>query len=535
MFFRIVLILVLSQFFISSHSDANAVVNRFNVRDFGAVGDGHTKATASIQAAIDSCALDGGQVNVPAGTYLTGSLYLKSGVTLYLSAGALLLASTDISDYKRYKGSILSYTDAWLRTSLIFAEKEKRIAISGEGTIDGQGAAFAVETRKKPDRYQNRPYVIRFIEYRDVVVEGITMQNSAMWMQHYMGCERLRVRGIHVYNHCNKNNDMIDIDGCKDVIISDCFGDTDDDALTLKSTFARPTENVTISNCVLSSHCNAIKMGTESHGGFRNIVISNCVIKPSRHDSLIYGRKQGLAGIVLAIVDGGTLDGVTISNISISGTTVPIYLRLGDRGRIYKEGMERPAVGSFSRVQISNIIATATDSIGCSITGLADKPIEHVSLSNIHIRFKGNGAGELVDSTVPELREHYPESTMFGALPAYGFYIRHVDNISLNNITLETIQPDHRPALCFDNVNGGQISALKTLNRQPEAAVVALHNSTNFMTSQSRPLTMHDLFCRVTGGRSKEIYLNDNILSAMTKPVYLNPDVMPATIHHISH
>ncbi len=529
---KMVLLWILCQLFTFAVVDQSAAVTAFDVTDFGAVGDGKTKDTAAIQAAIDSCAEAGGKVVLPAGTFLSGTLYLKSGVTLYLSNGALLLGSADISDYPANKGGFPSYTDSWLTQSLIFAQKQDHISICGEGIIDGQGGRFAVTTKKKPDRYKNRPYIIRFIGCRDVRIQGITLRNSAMWMQHYLACERIRIQGITVYNHCNKNNDMIDIDGCRDVIISDCIGDSDDDALTLKSTSARPTENVTISNCILSSHCNAIKMGTESHGGFKNIVITNCLIKPSRHDGLIYGRKQGLAGIVMAIVDGGSLHGVTVSNIRIIGTTVPLYLRLGDRGRIYKTDMQRPDVGTFSRVNISNIIATGTDSLGCSITGLPDRFIGNVSLSHIRIQFKGNGAAALRDQQVPELREHYPESTMFGALPAYGFYIRHVNDISLNDIHLETALPDYRPALYIDDVSAMQVSGLSTSNRQGDAEIIRVHNGRHILVSQCQPLTSHHLFLNVTGSHSKDILMQANLLSFIRNPLYIGAKANAGSIQN---
>ncbi len=188
-----------------------------------------------------------------------------------------------------------------------------------------------------------------------------------MWMQQYLACEYLTVRGINVFNHSNKNNDMIDIDGCKNVIISDCFGDSDDDALTFKSTSGRINENITVTNCVLSSHVNAIKLGTEAIGGFKNITISNVVIKPSEKVETIYGTSKGVGGIILEMVDGGIMDGINISNVRIDGVQTPIFLRLGNRGRTIRPDMKKPSVGIMRNISLSNISATGASEIGSSI------------------------------------------------------------------------------------------------------------------------------------------------------------------------
>ncbi|RLB13008.1 MAG: glycoside hydrolase, partial [Deltaproteobacteria bacterium] len=344
----------------------------FNVRDYGAAGDGETKDTEAIQRAIDAAhQAGGGRVYFPAGRYLSGTIFLKSLVTLDLEAGATLLGSTDTADFPKIVPKFRSYTDNYVSQSLIYAEDRHDIAITGKGTIDGQGQAFQWK------KYGNRPYVIRFVSCKHVLVEGIKMRNSPMWMQHYLGCEFVTVRGIHVYNHSTYNNDMIDIDCCRNVLISDCYGNSDDDAMTLKSTADRPTENVTITNCVLGSGCNAIKMGTESNGGFKNISITNCVIDSWYGKKGFYALPKGISGIALEIVDGGTMENITISNISIKNVHVPLFLRLGNRARPFKKGMEKPGMGAFRNVVINNIVAAGVEKIGCSITGLPGYPIRN--------------------------------------------------------------------------------------------------------------------------------------------------------------
>ncbi|UCE17233.1 MAG: glycoside hydrolase family 28 protein [Gemmatimonadota bacterium] len=501
--------------FLQSDTFASSVTH--NVRDYGAVGDGFQLDTQAIQRAVDECAKGGGQVLLPGGTYLSGTIFMKNNVTLHISEGATLLGSTDIEDYPATTSPVRHYGDSWVLYSLIYGANLENIAITGRGLIDGQGGAYKVTTKKKPDRYMNRPYVIRFIDCRHVRVENIRMGNSAMWMQHYLGCEDVTIRGIKVYNHCNKNNDMIDIDGCRNVIISDCIGDTDDDAMTLKSTSERPCENVTITNCILSSHCNAIKMGTESHGGFRNITISNIVVKPSEHDSRIYGREEGLGGISLLIVDGGVMEGVTISNIRIEGTTSPIFMRLGNRGRTYMGPEVTREVGRIRNVKISNVVATGADTIGCSITGLPEHPIENLTLSNIHITFKGGGTLEDAHKTVPEKPSSYPESTIFGKLPAYGFYIRHANGVTLDKVNLAFEHVDARPALVCDDVASLDVSGLRALNPQSDESLIRLSDTQDAFISEFRSDDDLDLFLSVEGDKTDGIYLTGNDFSKVNR------------------
>ena len=427
----------------------------YNVTRFGAVGDGETLNTEAIQSAIDACSESGGgTVIFTAGTYLSGTLILRDHVNLHLQAGATLLGSTNPGDYPKIKTRIRSYYDEIVLQSLIFGEDLSHVSITGKGTIDGQGAAFVVTTKKKPDRYLDRPHIIRMIACKNVQVKDINMQNSAMWMQHYLACENLTITGIKVYNHANQNNDMIDIDGCRNVIISDCYGDTDDDALTFKSTSEHACENVTVTNCILSSHCNAIKCGTESTGGFKNFTISNCVIKPSADEEPIFGKRSGISGISLEIVDGGVMDGITISNISMDGPEVPIFIRLGNRARKHFPEAETPPVGELSNVLISQVMARNTGKTGCAITGIPGYPVRNIKLSNMILEFTGGVKDPVDPADVPELEDLYPESTMFGELPAYGFFIRHAEDISLSDITATTIDPDMRKPVLTQDVRG---------------------------------------------------------------------------------
>jgi parallel beta-helix repeat protein len=420
----------------------------FDPIDYGAVPDGKTICTKAIQEAIDICSGSGGGiVRISGGEFLTGTIFLKSNVHLELSEKSTLLGITDLKQYPKTKTGYRSYTDNYTARSLIFGENLSNISITGEGTIDGQGANFE-------GNYKKRPYVIRLITCKNVRIEDISFRNSAMWMQHYLACDSVEIRGIHVWNHANKNNDGIDIDGCHQVIIEDCIVDSDDDGICLKSTSERACENVVIRNCTISSHCNAIKCGTESSGGFKNIVIQDCKIQPSKQEDVIYGQRKGLAGIALEIVDGGVMDNVRVSAIQINETSAPIFIRLGNRGRVFKKGQTRPGVGILQNVSISEIIAKGSGDLGCVAAGITGHNIENLSISNIKMSFKGGGIEEDAIRDFPEMPSQYPECTMFTErLPAFGFYFWHVDGLKLNNVELVTEEVDHRNAIIFEEVS----------------------------------------------------------------------------------
>ena len=334
-----------------------------------------------------------------------------------------------------------------------------------------------------------------------------------MWMQHYLACDNVLIRGITVFNHANKNNDMMDIDGCSNVVISDCNGDTDDDGITLKSTCDRITQNVTITNCVLSSHCNALKTGTESVGGFRNIAISNIVITPSKADSVMSGYRDGNCGIALTLVDGGMLDGVTISNVVIDGSQVPLFVRLGNRGRIPYDGAPVPHVGTAKDISISNIVARNVKSIGCSITGIPAHAIENISLDNIRIVFAGGAAPR--DKMPAELENQYPESTMWGDLPAYGFFIRHVSGLTISGLHLSYEREDLRPPLVFNDVADVRIHGLDAAVSVKAEAVIVVEYTNGLLLTGSRISTPATALLTLRGDGNAGISIIGNDLSTV--------------------
>ncbi len=423
----------------------------FNVMDFGAAATGQTLDTQALQSAIDAAGQSGGVVYLPPGTYLSGMLTLRSHVTLHLEDGATLLGSKNLADYPHVPPAIRSYTDNYADQFLIYAANLEDVSLAGRGTINGQGGSFP-----RLHHYGNRPYLIRFVNCRNVLVEDLTLLDPPMWLQHYLACQDVGLRGLTIHSRSNANNDGFDIDACDRVHISDCDISSLDDSITLKSTIDRPCRDVVVTNCVVSTDCNAIKLGTESVGGFQNVAISNCAV----HDTK-------LAGIALECVDGGALENVSVSHVVMRNVGGAIFLRLGNRARPPYEGAPTPGLGSFRNVTISDVQAVGIDKTGCSITGLPERALENVTLSNIRIEFAGGGTQADAAREVGELPAHYPEYRMFGVLPAYGFYCRHAKNLRLLNTQVNFAQEDLRPALVCDDVAGLRVAGFAAPNSNP--------------------------------------------------------------------
>ncbi len=448
----------------------------FDIRQFGAVGDGKVADTAAIQKAIDTAfAAGGGTVVFPRGTYLSGSIQLKSRVKLHLEKGATLLGSPTRADY--FKLNFFA---------LIWADNAEDIGISGTGVIDGQGKKLAVGYElpvtqgKWPDaREGERPVIINFRNCRNITVRDVTLRESACWVQLYRDCDDVHIENITVRTMAAITNDGLDIDGCKNVIVRGCDIDSEDDGICLKSS-RRACENVLIENCRVRSSCNALKFGTASFVGFKNIVC---------RDLKIYDTY--LSAIALELVDGGVMENVQISNVKITDTSNPIFIRLGHRN---SDG----PVGSVSNVILSNITAEIPSRprstmnkfptawrhrcqtlVTASITGQPGHPVRDVTLKDIAIVYGGIGTTAGTNhhhwtnlDTVPERADSYPESTMFGILPAWGFYVRHAEGIRFENITLRTKSADYRPALVCDDVQQLQLDRFQVKSAGTEPVIV---------------------------------------------------------------
>jgi polygalacturonase len=468
----------------------------FNVKNYGAIGDGKNLDSKAINVAIDAASkVGGGTVYLPAGNYLSGSIHLKSDITLYIDQGATIIAApvSFENGYDEEEESIsVQFQDSghshW-KNSLIWGYDIQNVSIIGAGWINGKN----LYKDWVKDSKQDANKAVSLYRCRNVIMRDVTIIHGGWFAILAAGVDNLTLDNLKI----DTNRDGIDIDCCKNVRVSNVFVNSPyDDGICLKSTFAlgyaRATENVTITNCQLSgydegtlldgtykrSHDPAygdhptgrIKFGTESNGGFKNITISNCVFDYCR-------------GLALETVDGGFLEDVTITNITMRDiVNDPIFLRLGARMR----GPEGIPVGTLRRITISNIIVyNAERSSSCTVAGLPGHPIEDVHLSNIWVYYKGGGTKEQGQREIPENENKYPEPGMFGVSPVYGLFVRHAKNISMNDVEFCFIEPEYRPCLMFDDVQGVDIRNA-TVQRMENINAVILKNVTNFNILQSR-------------------------------------------------
>ena len=513
-----------------------------NVLDFGAKADGKTLNTKAIQRAIDQCYNNGGgTVNFPAGNFLTGTIQLKDHVILHLQAGSKILGSTDIKDYPMYLPLVPNNMDKDVYRALIRGENAKNIGITGSGIIDGQGKDLQINKIRKSDleeihkiyndktRYipgkgdDQRPFLMRFVACNDIKIQGVTLQYPAKWTQHYLNCDGITIRDVKVFAHGGANNDMVDIDGSKNVVITGLIGDSDDDGICLKSTGEAIVENVLISDCILRSRTNPIKAGTDSYGGFKNITINNCFIGPSITEDGYSGRKEGLAGIALELVDGGILENVTISNITMEEMAAPIFIRLGNRGRTPKPNMQSRPIGIVNNININNIVAKNAGRTGCSIIGEKNHPITNISISNIKINFDGGGTLSEANEEKPELVNEYPESTQLGNLPAYGFFVRHADGITFRDVEFNYNKEDLRPALLFDDVQNVKLLNFDAEIAKDTKAQIVLHGSNSVFIKECSPRSSN-VFISIEKN-SKDINITGNNFSNISKPIHIDETI----------
>ena len=447
----------------------------FNVRDYGAKGDGKTLDSPAINAAIEAAVRDGGgQVLLPAGTYLSGSIRLKSNVDLHLSAGCTILAapaSMKAYDPSESFGGFPEYQDGghtYFHNSLIWAEGQTNVSITGHGMIDGQG--LTKKDTEKAGIVQGGSIgtgdkAIALKLCRNILIRDVTIFRGGHFAIITTGCDRGTIDNVTI----DTNRDGIDIDCCKYITVTNTKVNTpSDDAIVLKSSYALkkavPCEHILITNCLVTGYklgtfldgtyqpeavnwvCGRIKLGTESNGGYRNITISNCTCMWS-------------SGLAFEEVDQGRMENICVNNIAMEHVHhYPIYITTGCRNRGPKE-VTQPS--SARNIQISNIIATDCDSL-CSIivTGMKDEPIRNVWLSNIRLTFRGGGTKNLVKRDYREQGTNYPEPRWAGPTPAYGLYARHVEGLHVNDVTFRYERPEYRPAIILDDVRDATLNQI---------------------------------------------------------------------------
>lgn len=450
----------------------------YNVKDYGAKGDGKTIDSPAINKAIDAAAqAGGGTVILPAGTYSSYSVRLKSNITLQIEAGATLLAAfpengdgydaAEPNNFNKYQ----DFGHSHWQNSLIWGENLQNITICGLGTINGEGLTRG---ESRLPGVGNKAVSLKLC--RNVVMRDLKMLHCGHFALLATGVDNMTIDNLLI----DTNRDGLDIDCCRNVRVSNCTVNSPwDDAIVLKSSYAlgffRDTENVTITNCYVSGFdkgtvmdatfqrdepqapdqgyvTGRIKCGTESSGGFRNIAISNCIFERCR-------------GLALETVDGGVLEDIVVSNITMRDiVNSPIFLRLGGRMR----SPEGTPVGRMKRITIDNVNVYNADSrYGCLISGLPGHYIEDVKLSNIRILYKGGGTAEQAKLTPPESEKLYPEPWMFGIIPSSSFYIRHAKNVEVKDVEISFMKPDYRPSIQLDDVEGSRFYNVRI--NQPDA------------------------------------------------------------------
>ena len=489
---------------------------QLNVRDYGARGDGKGKDTSAIQAAIDAAGRSGGTVYLPPGKYVSGTLRLRDRITLRLAAGATLIASADDADFDPYE--VLDYdsfadretTD--FRFALLQGRALKAVGIFGPGRIDGNRTG------------RGGPKPIALKQCRDIQIRDLTIDNAPNYNIGLLGCDNVDIVGVTIRNGYS---DGIDPDCCRNVRIADCRIESRDDAIVAKASFALgvrgSTENVLVTDCALINVRNALKLGTESSGDFKNIVFRNCTISARAEGRKPYPdgwKPWPSAGISLVTVDGGSLEHVRVSGITMAGVRVPLFVRLGRRGR----GQKVPAAGELKDISIAHIVATGA-TWPSSITGIAGHPISNISLEDIRIAGKGGGKAALLSRDVPEREKQYPDATMFRDLPAYGLYCRHVKGLRADQVDLKVEQPDARPAVVLEDVRETDLRAIEATPPADGGPVFWLRSVRDGKLHGLRPRAGTKKLVRLSGGDTARIRLVGNDFSRVEQAVTVDPEV----------
>ncbi len=437
----------------------------YDVRTYGAVGNGKTVDTKAIQEAIDDChAHGGGTVVFAGGTYLAGTLYLKSNVTLELEVSATLLLNPDIDDY----GTDTHYNRYQNETDMdrcfLFAQDAENIGIRGQGRIEGNAAAFP----NKGSIY--RPMMIRFLRCSHVRLEGVKLMDSPAWTCAFLDSSFIWVREVYIENHRQYNGDGLDFDGCSHVYVTGCHMDGTDDNLCLQSSSKDyPCQDIHISDCSFTSICAGIRIGLKSVGDIRNVAIANCTMHNVWRE-----------GIKVECSEGGTITDIVAQGITMRNVRRPIFVILNNRwdanGLGGTVGLKQvPPIGEMARLMFSNMVFIDDREMknthkrfendimgeprfgGIRIDAQKDHPICDITLSNISYTFIGGVKAEDIPAQYPQvldMRYHQGETTSENYTPNWSRTVfmdaRNVDGLTLNGLNFETIEPDGRPAVLTD-------------------------------------------------------------------------------------
>jgi hypothetical protein len=508
---------------------------------FGAKADGKVLDSNAINSAINHAHdAGGGVVYLGPGTYLCGTVVLKSRVTLYLEAGAVLLGSKNMNDYTP-QGGPSAAGDAGQR-HLLFARDVDDVTIMGAGRIDGQGKSFWVPSGRKQVPAEERwgdvatlywkplPRVspmIELVDCRRLHIEHVRVENSSGWTMRLINCSNVVVDGISIKNPVyGINVDGIDVTNCSDVRIANCSIDTADDAICLKSEnpygiSAPACRNITVTNCTMTGCCNGFKFGTRTEGAFENITFSNSVI----HNDDVDLNARIISGICLEMVDGGSVDGVTIVGIRMQRTRTPIFLRLGNRTP-RKTGQP----GTLRNILISDILASGAI-FTSSITGVPGYDIEDVTLSNIRVDTLEETREDWLSRAIPEQANAYPEARMFGRLPAWGLYLRHARGLRLRDLWLTSPAEQNTPAILCDDVKQIEISGLRATARAQNVSTMTFQNVQDAWIRDTQVMAGTPSLLHASGSSSTNLLISGCDLRGAHEVVTRSAELPASAVH----
>jgi hypothetical protein len=492
-----------------------------SVRDRGAKGDGVTKDTKAIQAAIDEAARGGGTVTFPAGAYISGTIHLRSNVTVIIEGGATVLLSADDDDFDPYESlpyqpshpakyrpaatipanalparrrrlaAPAAYDDEetnYFHYALFSGDGIRNAAILGDGIIDGN----------RDRRYGPKPIAFKNCQW--IAIHGITIRNAPNYAVSLGGTDHVEIDGVKILNAFA---DGIDPDGCHFVRIVNSYIDSHDDAICPKSSWAlgkpRSVEHLVVANCILRSAANCFKFGSESAGDLRNVAVTNCVMK--KRDT----EHAPNSGISLESVDGAHIENVVIDNISMEDASVPLFLRLSNRGR----GSDPGVPGSIENISIGNIEAAGA-TLTSSITGIPGAAIRDVRIKSFTVTAIGGVAKN--DAEVPELPQKDPDSTMFGSLPSVGLYARHVDGLAIDGFQVHSEKADERPALLVEDAARLTITRFASSVESPSGPLILFRNVSGALLSGIQLTSDMEVFLALSGANTSAIKLEGNDL-----------------------
>ncbi|MDX2432498.1 MAG: glycoside hydrolase family 28 protein [Bacteroides sp.] len=474
----------------------------YDIREFGAIGDGKTLSTSFIQSAIDSCAAGGGgTVMIQNGEYLTGTLYMKSHVNLYISAGSKLLGSLDYADYATDTYKQMYKQESKLDRCLIFAQNQHSFSIEGHGEIDGQGY--------KKDFPEYRPMLIRFMECSNIKMRDITLRNPASWTTAWLYCENIVVDGVYIHSQANGNGDGLDFDGCKNVRVSSCSFNTSDDCICLQASRPdKPCQDVVITNCIFETKWGGIRIGLLSRGDFESVTVSNCIFKNIRD-----------SGLKIQMNEGGVMKNMVFSNLVMTNVPRPIFMTFCQQKACVdapEEMAPMREMGSmvFDGIMVDNSMTDKNSVI--FLSGMPGNPITHIMLSNIQM--VNGGGGNKADASKRKFNEYtletldgwWPEFYGVGTLSAYGIYARHIDGLSLNNISIRTAAKDLRPALVLEDVSHVDVNNIKIWGNQEAESAIRFIDVQKAHVSSCKSYGGISSFLQIEGKDSKAIHISDN-------------------------